>query len=136
MDLPKIEKLLRLIRLLVGNRRTPRELSEFLECDQRTIQRYIVALKDAGFIVEYRRKGVPFISTQKGSLKDISDLVHFSKEEAYLLHRAIDSIDGTNVIKQNLKKKLYNIYNYPWLADVVVKPELSRVVHNLITAIV
>ncbi len=135
MELPKIEKLLRLIRLLVGNRRTTRELAEFLECDQRTIQRYIVALKDAGFVVEYRRKGVPFMSTQKGSLKDISDLVHFSEEEAYLLHRAIDSIDGTNVIKQNLKKKLYNIYNYPWLADVVLKPELSRVVHNLITAI-
>lgn len=90
MELPKIEKLLRLIRLLVGNRRTTRELAEFLKCDQRTIQRYIVALKDAGFVVEYWRKGVPFMSTQKGCLKDISDLVHFSEEEAYLLHRTID----------------------------------------------
>lgn len=135
MDLPKIERLLRLMRLLIGNRRTTRELAEVLECNQRSVQRYINALINTGFIVEYRRKGVPFLSTQKGSLKDISDLVHFSEEEAYILYRAIDSIEGTNVLKQSLKKKLFNLYNYPWLADVVVKPQLSRTVHNLIRAI-
>lgn len=135
MDQPRVERLLRLMRYLIGNKLTTNELAEKLECSVRTIQRYIDTLKSAGFVIEYRDRGIPFMSTQKGSLKDITDLVHFSEEEAYILLRAIDSIDANNAIKHNLKKKLYNIYNYPWLADLIVRPEEGRNVQNLIKAI-
>ena len=135
MDQPKIERLLRLIKLLIGNKLKTSELAEKLDCDVRTIQRYIDSLGMAGFVIEHRSRGVPFLTAQKGGLKEISDLVHFSTEEAYILHRAIDSIDSNTALKQNLKKKLYNLYNYPWLADVVVKPEQGENVQKLIKAI-
>lgn len=135
MDQPKLERLLRLIKLLVGNRHNTVELAKRLDCSQKTIQRYIDTIQNAGFVVEYHRRGVPFLSTNQGSLKDISDLVHFSPEEAYLLRIAIDSINDDTTLKQNLKKKLYNLYNYPWLADIIVKPEQGENVQRLIEAI-
>jgi len=135
MDQPKIEKLLRLIQLLIGNRRTTQELADVLNCNVRTIQRYIDHLRNAHFVVESNQKGVYFLSTKRGPLKDISELVHFSEEEAYLLQNAIDSIDDNTTIKYNLKQKLYNIYHYVELADVVVRPQQGKIVHNLIHAI-
>jgi len=135
MEQQKIERLLRIIRYLVNNKLTTRELSQKLNCSIRTIQRYIETLKYAGFVIEYRDRGVPYITPKKGALKDISDLVHFSEEEAQILYQAIDSIEGNTTLKQNLKKKLYSIYNFPWLADIIVKPEYSKNIKNLITAI-
>lgn len=135
MDQPKIEKILRLIQLLIGNRRTTQELAKVLGCNVRTIQRYINQLRNANFIVESNQKGVYFMSTRFGPIKDISDLVHFSDEEAYILLKAIDSIDDNTTIKNNLKQKLYNIYHYVELADVVVRPQQGEVVKSLVQAI-
>lgn len=135
MDSSKIEKLLRLIQLLIGNRRTTQELAEVLGCNVRTIQRYINQLRNAHFVVESNQKGVYYLSTRQGPIKDISELVHFSDEEAYILRKAIDSIDDNTTIKNNLKQKLYNIYHYVDLADVLVRPQQGEVVKNLIQAI-
>lgn len=135
MDQPKIEKLLRLIHLLIGNHRTTQELADVLNCNVRTIQRYIGHLRNAHFVVESTQKGVYFLSTNEGPIKDISELIHFSEEEAYLLQKAIDSIDDNTTIKYNLKQKLYNIYHYVELADVVVRPQQGKIVQNLIHAI-
>lgn len=135
MDQPKIERTLRLIQLLIGNRRTTSELAGVIGCDVRTLQRYLDTFRSAGFIVEYHARGIPFLNPNSGSLKNISDLVHFSEEEAFILHKAIDSIDDNTTLKQNLKKKLHSIYNFPWLADIIVKPEQGKNVHALIQAI-
>ncbi len=135
MDHTALERILRLIGLLIGNRRTTQELSEILECDLRTVQRYIQLLKTAGFLIEYHCRGVPFLSGRKGRLKDISNLVHFNEEEAFILRKAIDSISGETQLKQNLRKKLYSIYNFPDIVEIVVKPELGETVHRLIEAI-
>jgi predicted DNA-binding transcriptional regulator YafY len=135
MDQPKFERLIRLLLLLIGNRRTTSELAAVLNCNSRTIQRYLDTFRSVGFVVEYRAKGIPFLSTNDGRLKDISDLVHFSPEEAFILHRAIDSIDDDTILKQNLKRKLYSLYNYPWLAELIVKPEQGKNVQKLIEAI-
>jgi predicted DNA-binding transcriptional regulator YafY len=131
MEQNRLQRVFRLITLLIGNHRCTLELAELLETSQRTVQRDIEDLRNIGFVVEYRNRSIPFLSTNEGSMKEINDLIHFSKEEAYILHRAIESIGDGTALKQTLKRKLYNLYNYPWLADVVVKPGLSSVVHNL-----
>lgn len=134
MEHTGLERLVRLIGLLLGNKRTTEVLALMLECDRRTVQRYIQLLKTAGFLVEYHNRGIPFLSTRKGRLKDISDLVHFNEEEAFILRKAIDCISGDTLLKQNLKKKLYSIYHFPEVAEIVVKPELGETVHRLIEA--
>ena len=61
--------------------------------------------------------------------------MHFTEEEAYILKSAIESIDENNLIKQNLKKKLYTVYDYKILAETVVKGKNSINVNNLSRAI-
>lgn len=135
MDQPKLERLLRLITMLIDNRKTTKEIADCLDCSVRSVQRYIDTLRAAGYIVHDRSKGVPYVSTKSRPFKEIDELIHFTQEEALILKKAIDSIDDSNTLKMNLKKKLYSLYDYPFLADVLVKPENSRNVHGLIEAI-
>lgn len=135
MDQPKIERLLRLMKLLTANTTyTVDELAERLDMSRRTIYRYIDTFREAGFVI---KKTGDHIRLDKASphFKEISQLVHFTEEEAVILKRAIESVDDTNILKQNLKRKLYSIYDNRTLADTVVKGPLAGVVHTLIEAI-
>ncbi len=135
MDQPKIERVLRLMMLLTANNRyTIEELSEKLNASPRTIYRYLDTFKESGFVVT---KSGPYFKLDKKSryFKDISQLVHFTEEEAYILNSAIESIDPTNVIKQNLKAKLASVYDYKMLAECVVKGQNARNVNSIIEAI-
>ena len=135
MDQPKIERMLRLMMLLTANNRyTVEELSRKLDTSVRTIYRYIDTFKDAGFLVT--KNGEHFrIDKRSKYFKDISQLVHFTEEEAYILNSAIESIDPTNTIKQNLKAKLASVYDFKMLAECVVKGENARNVNSIIEAI-
>ena len=135
MDQPKIERLLRLMMMLTANNRySVEELAERLETSPRTIYRYIDTFKEAGFLIT--KHGDCFRLDKKSKyFKDISQLVHFTEEEAYILNSAIESIDPTNAIKQNLKAKLASVYDFKMLAECVVKGENARNVNSLIEAI-
>ncbi|MBQ5903349.1 MAG: HTH domain-containing protein, partial [Alistipes sp.] len=135
MDQPKIERLLRLMKLLTANTTyTVDQLAERLDMSRRTIYRYIDTFRDAGFVI---KKSGDCIRLDKASphFKDISQLVHFTEEEAVILKSAIESIDDTNLLKQNLKKKLYAVYDNKTLADTVVKGKNAPNIRNLIEAI-
>ncbi len=135
MDQPKIERLLRLMKLLTANNSYSVDaLAERLSMSRRTIYRYIDTFREAGFVIKKRGD---FIRLDKESphFKDISQLVHFTQEEAIILRRAIESIDDTNLLKHNLKSKLYSVYDSGVLADTVVKGKNSANVHALIEAI-
>ncbi len=135
MDQPKIERLLRLMKLLTANTTyTVDDLAARLGMSRRTVYRYIDTFREAGFLI--RRTG-DFIRIDKESphFKDISQLVHFTEEEAVILKRAIESIDDTNMIKLNLRRKLYTVYDNKSLANTIVKGKNSSIVHNLVEAI-
>ena len=135
MDQPKIERLLRLIKLLTGNvNYTVDELAYKLEMSRRTVYRYIDTLKSAGFVI--RRVDDSFhMLKENHRLDDIDKLVHFSEEESVLVNRLIDGLDDTNMLKLNLRKKLAAVYNFTSLADCVVKKESVTNTHELISAI-
>lgn len=135
MDQPKIERVLRLMMMLTSNNRyTIEELGEKLEASPRTIYRYLDTFKEAGFVVS--KKGNYFrLDRRSRYFKDISQLVHFTEEEAYILNSAIESLDPTNAIKQNLKAKLASIYDFKMLAECVVKGDNARNVNAIIEAI-
>lgn len=135
MDQPKIERLLRLMKLLTANTTyTVDQLAERLDMSRRTIYRYIDTFRDAGFVI---KKSGDCIRLDKASphFKDISQLVHFTEEEAVILKSAIESIDDTNLLKQNLKKKLYAVYDNKTLADTVVRGKNAPNIRSLIEAI-
>ncbi|MFI3280290.1 MAG: WYL domain-containing protein [Rikenellaceae bacterium] len=135
MDQPKIERLLRLMKLLTANNSySVDELADRLDMSRRTVYRYIDTFRQAGFVIKRRGE---YIRLDKESpyFKDISQLVHFTEEEAIILRRAIENIDDTNLLKHNLKSKLYSVYDSGVLADTVVKGKNSSNVHTLIEAI-
>lgn len=134
MDQPKLERMLRLMKMLTANTTySVEQLASTLDMSRRTIYRYIDTFREAGFVI---KKSGGYIRLDKESqhFKDISQLVHFTEEEAVILKRAIESIDDTNLLKQNLKRKLYSVYDNKILADTIVRGSNTANVHALIEA--
>lgn len=135
MDQPKLERLLRLMKLLTANTTyNVDQLAERLRMSRRTIYRYIDTFREAGFVI---KKSGDCIRLDKGSphFRDISQLVHFTEEEAVILKSAIESIDDSNLLKQNLKRKLCSVYDNKTLADTVVRGRNAPNIRRLIEAI-
>ena len=134
MDQPKLERLLRLMKLLTANvEYSVDDIAERLDMSRRTIYRYIDSFREAGFVIK-KSRGCILLDKESPHFKEISQLVHFTEEEAVILRRAIESIDDTNLLKQNLKRKLYSVYDSRTLADTIVKGRNSTNVHSLIEA--
>ena len=135
MDQPKLERLLRLMKLLTANTTyNVDQLAERLQMSRRTVYRYIDTFREAGFVI---KKSGDCIRLDKESphFRDISQLVHFTEEEAVILKNAIENIDDTNMLKQNLKRKLYSVYDNKTLADTVVRGKNAPNIRRLIEAI-
>lgn len=121
--------------MLTANKYTIEQLSNKLEMSPRTIYRYIDTFRNAGFLIKKNSDGRFRLDRESKYFKDISELVHFTEEEAYILKNAIESIDENNILKQNLKSKLYSVYNYKIIADCVVKGSNAKNVNSLVDAI-
>ena len=130
-----LEVLLKLLMTLSGEIWfSPEDLSEKFGLSQRQIHAQIKILRDSGFIVT--EKDNKFLVDKKSPYyKDISRLLHFSQEEAYILNKAIHSIDNVNEIKNNLISKLYSLYDFDRVAVTVVKKESSENVYRITEAI-
>ncbi len=136
MDQPKLERLLRLMKLLTANNRyTVDQIAARMGMSRRTVYRYIDTFRSAGFVV--KRTG-DYVRLDRTSphFREISELVHFTEEEAYILKSAIESIDDTNLLKQNLKQKLYTVYDYRVLAECTTHGARARCIDTLTEAIV
>ena len=132
MDQQKIERMLRLMKLMSGSENyTIDELSRKLDLSCRTIYRYINIIESAGFVVTkirantYRIGKVPKVSV------DIEKLLFFSEEEAYLVNSLIDHIVPTNGLRANLKSKLSAVYDCTTVADYVDNKFISVHIESL-----
>ncbi len=136
MDQPKVERLLRLMKLMTGNvNYTVNDLAERLDTSYRSIYRYIETFKDAGFVVHKLEGGVYKLGKESRYFKDISQLVHFTDEEAHIVNQLIDGLDDTNMLKQNLRRKLVSVYDCTSLANSIVKGEQALNINMIIEAI-
>ena len=136
MDQPKVERTLRLMKLMTGNTTyTVEELAEKLGTTYRTIYRYMDTFREAGFAVRKVRTGVYELVTVGRRSRDLDRLVYFSDEEAGIINSLIESLDNTNALKQNLHQKLAAIYDVAPVTDFVSKRSNSLNVRELSDAI-
>jgi predicted DNA-binding transcriptional regulator YafY len=136
MDQPKIERVLRLMKMMTsGNRYTVEELAERLDTSYRSIYRYIDTFKEVGFVVHKEEGGVYRLGKESPYFKDISQLIHFTDEEAHIVNQLIGALDDTNMLKQNLRRKLSSVYNCTSLANSIVKGKNAENVNHIIEAI-
>lgn len=136
MEQPKIERVLRLMKMMTGNNNyTVEDMAERLGTSYRSVYRYIETFKEAGFVVHRKEGGIYRLGKESRYFKDISQLIHFTDEEAYIVNQLLEALDNTNVIKQNLRKKLSAVYNCTSLAECVVEGKNAVNVNHLVEAI-
>ena len=111
------------------------DLAERLDTSYRSIYRYIETFKRAGFVVHKLEGGVYKLGKESRYFKDISQLVHFTDEEAHIVNQLIEGLDDTNTLKQNLRKKLVTVYNCTAMASSIVKGRNAQNVNRLQEAI-
>ncbi len=135
MDQPKVERMLRLMALLSSNiMYTVDELAGKLDISRRTVYRYLDTFREAGFSVEKVSDYVYRLTTLKAGVADLSNIVHFSDEEAYIVHSLIDNLDNSNTLKAGLKRKLAAVYDSTTIADYVDRRSNARLVQTLADA--
>lgn len=136
MDQPKIERLLRLMQYLIGNTNyTLEEIGNRLGISRRTLFRYLDTFKSAGFVVRRIGEGRYRIAVSESSKVDLSKIVYFTEEEAYVVNRLIDALDDTNAMKQGLKRKLAAVYDSTSVVDYIDNKENSNNIRDLANAI-
>ena len=136
MDQPKITRILRLIAYLTDNRvYTIDELAEKLETSQRTIYRYIDSFREANFVIEkvddYKYR---LVSMGRG-VKDLRNIVYFTPEEAFIVNSLIDSLDPSNSLKNELRKKLATVYDRTNMVDISHRPTSAQKIEAIAKAI-
>ena len=107
MEQPRVERTLRLMRLMSGNAYlTVEQLAKRLDTSTRSIYRYIDTFKTCGFAVEKIDDSISRLISMPSGYKDLQKLVYFSEEEARVLTYLIESLDETNSLKSSLYRKL------------------------------
>ncbi|MBE0638753.1 MAG: WYL domain-containing transcriptional regulator [Bacteroidales bacterium] len=134
-EMPQLERLLRmLINLSSGVKYTAGDLSERYGISRRTFFRDKQTLLNAGFAVEHQ-DGLYWIDKIESPFRELHQLPYFTEEEAWIMRRAIHSIDENNQLKTNLVEKLYSLYKFGKVAEIIVRKQQSEVVSNLTKAI-
>lgn len=136
MDQPKVERMLRLMQYLTGNvNYTLEEICEKLDMSRRTFFRYLDTFKSAGFAVQRIGEGRYRLATVRRADIDLSKIVYFTEEEAYVVNRLIDSLDNTNAMKQGLRRKLAAVYDATTIDNYIDNKENSANIGALSEAI-
>ena len=120
MDHGRIVRLLKLMELLSSNvDYTIQELMDRLETSKRSVFRYIDSLKVAGFTMKKKGTSVHKLLTNSCHKIELSQLIHLSDEEAYLLHNLIGALTSDCQVAINLEKKLTALFDATSVTEII-----------------
>lgn len=112
MELGIFERQLRLMVLLTQNREyTLDELCRKLDMSRRTLYRYLELFRDIGFEV-VKQGNVYRLDKSSPFFRDITQLVHFTEDEALTLRHVLDTMSDTDIQVRHLRHKLERIYDF------------------------
>jgi proteasome accessory factor C len=101
-EIPKAERILRLIRLLRDRKRTISQLADLLQTIPRTIYRDIEALKNVGYLIPCDGKHQYSLDENPSSSR-----AQFSLEETRLIREHLSAVPITHPLKASIERKLY-----------------------------
>lgn len=135
MRLDKFDRQLRLMVLLTQNRSyTFDEICARLEISRRNLYYYIEGFRENGFVVE-KQGQVYRLDKSSPFFKEITELVHFTEDEATVLRQVLSSASNAGVQVRNLKNKLDKLYNFNILSDVDVNRQTAKNINIIYEAI-
>lgn len=115
--------------------RSKESLAEHFGTSVKTITRYMDTFRDVGFVLNKTQDGYWRLDKDNSEYKDLSELLHFSEDESAILAKAIDSIETTTELKEELKRKLYSLYNIDRIATPTARKEKAGLIEILTDAI-
>lgn len=98
---------------------TIQELMDRLETSRRSVFRYIDSLKLAGFTMKKKGTSVHKLLTNSCHKIELSQLIHLSDEEAYLLHNLLGALTSDCQIAINLEKKLTALFDATSVTEII-----------------
>ena len=120
MDHGRILRLLNLMKLLSSNvDYTIRELMDRLAISRRSIFRYLDTLRIAGFAVAKKGTNIHKLLSMPKEGINLSTLIHFSEEEAYLLHNLIGALTSDCQVAINLENKLAALFDATCVTEII-----------------
>ena len=98
---------------------TIQELMDRLETSRRSVFRYIDSLKLAGFTMKKKGTSVHKLLTNSCHKIELSQLIHLSDEEAYLLHNLLGALTSDCQVAINLEKKLTALFDATSVTEII-----------------
>lgn len=130
-------RLLRLLFFLSGSYpKTRKECTCFLDIRDSAFFNYCNEIKIIGFNLQ-QKDGKYWVDPGDKPTQMLANLLHFSEEEAYILAKSIDSIEGHTIPAIRLKQKLVSFLNHDKAVEAYLKkekPEMVLVLNNAIKA--
>ena len=110
------------------------ELCRKLDMSRRTLYRYLELFRDIGFEV-VKQGSVYRLDKSSPFFKEITQLVHFTEDEALTLRHVLDMASGTDVQVRHLRHKLERIYDFGILNAVEADPGQAEKLQQLYEAV-
>ncbi len=136
--MPRYNKSFRLLRLLFflsgSYPKTRKECTEFLDIRDSAFYNYCNEIKNIGFNL-LQKDGKYWVEAESKPTQMLANLLHFTEEEAYILARSIDSIEGYSIPANRLKQKLVAFLNHDKAVEAYLKKEKPEMVFMLNKAI-
>jgi len=127
----KTHRILRFILFLSGSYpRTKEECITFLEIKSSAFYCYCNLLKDTGFDLR-QKEGKYHIDYREKENHILSDLLHFTEEEVWLLSCCIDTLEEKPGCAVKLKQKLVSFLNQDKAIEAYIQKEKPAIVQVL-----
>jgi len=131
----KAFRLLRLLLFLLGSYpKRKKECTDFLQIKDSSFYNYCNELKFIGFDLR-QKDGSYWVECDGRSNQMLANLLHFTEEEAYILAKSIDNIEGHTITARRLKEKLVSFLNQDKALEAYLQKEKSEIVKILNKAI-
>ena len=128
-------RLLRLLFFLSGSYpKTRKECTGFLDIRDSAFFNYCNEIKNIGFSL-LQKEGKYWVEADDQPTRMLSNLLHFSEEEAYILAKSIDGIEGHTIPAIRLKQKLVAFLNHDKAVEAYLKKEKPEMVSELNNAV-
>ena len=114
---------------------TIQELMDKLEISRRSIFRYLDSFKIAGFTMKKKGTSVHKLLTNNCHKIDLSQLIHLSDEEAYLLHNLMGALATDCQIAINLENKLAALFDATSVTEIIGNKVIGENIMRLRQAI-
>lgn len=128
-------RLLRLLFFLSGSYpKTRKECTDLLDIRDSAFYNYCNEIKNIGFNL-LQKDGKYWVEADNKPTQMLANLLHFTEEEAYILARSIDTIEGHTIPANRLKQKLVAFLNHDKAVEAYLKKEKPEMVLELNSAI-